>query len=360
MTSPNTPNIFTHATSELSQDAFIAYLLEWANPATYTSEEGVAMHQAGRSFLQLLLKEHGVNTEELTNIDVKTQKSNIDVLAKLTFTGGQTKVLIIEDKVHAGSYNDLNSYVKAAKKIYPEAEENIYGVYLRTGNQADYGAIKVKKFKVITRKDLLSYLEVNSNAVSLNTVFRDFNRHLLMYQERINAFKLKPVEEWSHEAWIGFYRQVLCPDERLHFGLYDYVPNKQGGFHGCWWPDNKRLSFQGQPAYLQIEKDGLLTFKLGPVALEAQSSQLGKDFFYAIHKAALEQGKLKGQIVGNTIRKRNKNRLIKRSLSIKGANFMTIAFVPREDWFPSGTQPAKAAENLLMYQNFLEAIIPQS
>ena len=305
---------------------------------------------AARSFLKF-------SAEGLESIVVKSQKSNIDVLAKLAFTDGKIKVLVIEDKIHAGCYNNLEDYTAAAKKIYPEANENLYGVYLRTGNQADYGPVLVKNFKVVTRKDLLTYLQDNAAAAKFNTVFRDFTLHLKAYQERINAFKNQPVETWTHEAWIGFYRQVLCENSSIHFSLYGYVPNPQGGFHGCWWPDDKRLSFQGQPAYLQLEKDGLLTFKLGPVAPEAQSNQLGKDLFSLINAAALRQGKVKGAVTGRTIRDRNEGRLIKRSLSIRGANFMTVAFVPREDWFPSGIKPAKAAENLLEYQNFLHNVI---
>lgn len=331
------PNIFTHATSELSQDAFIAYLLEWANPSLYSSAPDQIMHQTGLSFLQLLLRDHSVSTEGLQSIEVKSQKSNIDVLAKLTFTDGKIKVLVIEDKIHAGCYNNLEDYTDAAKKIYPEANENLHGVYLRTGNQADYGPVLVKKFKVVTRKDLLAYLQDNAAAANFNTVFRDFTLHLEAYQERINAFKKQPVEFWNYEAWIGFYRQILCTNSRIYFNLYGYVSNKQGGFHGCWWPDDKRFSFQGQPAYLQLEKDGLLTFKLGPVAPEARSNQLGKDLFSLIDAAAISQGKVKGAVTGRTIIARNEGRLIKRSLSIKGANFMTVAFVLREDWFPSGT-----------------------
>jgi hypothetical protein len=157
MTSPTPLNIFTHATSELSQDAFIAYLLEWANPAAvYESGLDRTMHQTGLSFLQLLLQDHKVSTGGLQSIEVKSQKSNIDVLAKLTFTDGKIKVLVIEDKIHAGCYNNLDDYTAAAKKIYPEASENVHGAYLRTGNQADYGPVLVKKFKVVTRKDLLT------------------------------------------------------------------------------------------------------------------------------------------------------------------------------------------------------------
>jgi|GEM_PF-3807520 len=357
MIASSAPNIFTHATSELSQDAFIAYLLEWANPTTYTADGDLVMHQVGLSFLQLLLRDHGVNTDNLTSVEVKSQQVNIDVLAKLSFADGRTIALVIEDKIHAGSYNNLDKYINAAKGIYPEAGQNFYGVYLRTGNQADYGSILVKNFKVVTRKDVLGFMRDQSAATSNNTVFRDFSRHLSKYQKRIDSFRTEPVDNWTHDAWIGFYHQILCERPEIYFDLYGYVPNPQGGFHGCWWPDDKRFSFHGQPAYLQIEKNGVLTFKLGPVAPEAQSGLLGSSLFTLIDRKAKKMGMVKGDVSGNTIRERNEKRLIKRSLSIRGANFMTVAFVPREDWFPTGLDTKKSVETLLMYQNFLRNVI---
>ena len=54
-----TPNLFTYATSELSQDAVIAYLLAWANPS-HQSAEG-KMHTIGQHFVRLLLQLHDVS-----------------------------------------------------------------------------------------------------------------------------------------------------------------------------------------------------------------------------------------------------------------------------------------------------------
>ena len=47
------PNIFNCATSELTQDTFITWLLHWANPKYKTGNE--KLHNLGTSFLASLL-----------------------------------------------------------------------------------------------------------------------------------------------------------------------------------------------------------------------------------------------------------------------------------------------------------------
>lgn len=44
------PNLFSHGTSELSQDAFICWLAEWANPIYEGIDE--CLHEAGIDFIR--------------------------------------------------------------------------------------------------------------------------------------------------------------------------------------------------------------------------------------------------------------------------------------------------------------------
>ena len=48
------PNLFAFATSELSQDAALCWLLAWADPSCAASD--TAMHDTGRAFLELLYR----------------------------------------------------------------------------------------------------------------------------------------------------------------------------------------------------------------------------------------------------------------------------------------------------------------
>ena len=52
---PQRPNLFDYATSELSQDAFLCWLLKWADPMYRKFSE--ALHEAGSDLIRLLSAE---------------------------------------------------------------------------------------------------------------------------------------------------------------------------------------------------------------------------------------------------------------------------------------------------------------
>ena len=165
----STPNLFTYATSELSQDAVIAYLLAWADP-TYQNVEG-KMHAIGQHFVRKLLQLHDVNIGVISSVEVKAQHRHIDVLAHVVSNQGRY-TLVIEDKIHTGSYNNLSKYVEAAGHAYPNAE--LRGIYLRTGSQADYSAIEDKDFKVLDRTTFLKFLESEASRGLSNAILLEY------------------------------------------------------------------------------------------------------------------------------------------------------------------------------------------
>ena len=83
-----TPNIFDYATSELSQDAFICYLLSFGKKEFNGSKEYIAAHK--------FLRECGIEEDVK---EIHTQYKHIDVLVE---TGNY--LLIIEDIGNARDY----------------------------------------------------------------------------------------------------------------------------------------------------------------------------------------------------------------------------------------------------------------
>jgi hypothetical protein len=272
------PNIFSFATSELSQDAFFAYLLDWARPELAADTSG--MHTVGTEFVRLLCKKHSIKFRKVADLKVETQVKNIDVLLYVAFEDGEQYVFVIEDKIHAGSYNDLLKYVGVGQSEYATVPpEHVRGIYLRTGNQADYSAILKDQFQVVERKDLLIFFRTKEIGEPNNVIFQNYRIHLETYQARIDAYKKLPISQWDGDAWMGFYRQVLLQDSQLQFDGYGYVSNRSGGFQGCWPHGDHTRNFQGQPVYLQFEgsnseeKPSYLTFKMG----EVQATQTGQN-----------------------------------------------------------------------------------
>jgi hypothetical protein len=250
------PNLFAFATSELTQDAFLAYLLAWADPGNAEIEP--AMHQVGTAFLGLLLARHDLHLTTVRKIEVRVQVRNIDVLVYLEMQGANGIALVIEDKVHAGSYNDLPKYLDAAREEYPEPTE-ARGIYLRTGNQADYAAIEEEQFRVVNRRMLLDYLQAETTGNPPNAIFQNYRAYLEGYQQRIDAYKTIPLQEWDGDAWVGFFSQELLPEPGFLFDDYGYVANASGGFQAAWWSPKKRPTFLGYTIYLQIDGSNRLT-----------------------------------------------------------------------------------------------------
>ena len=247
----HSPNLFSFATSELTQDAFLAYLIAWADPGQ--AEHDPAMHQAGMAFLRLLMDQHGLHLSTPTAVKVEVQRLNIDVLAYVTFSDAPPVLFVIEDKVHAGSYNELDKYLANGKKLYPDPEVVVRGIYLRTGNQADYSAIEAEKFRVIDRRTLLVYLQDEATGNPPDTIFQNYKAYLEAYQQRLDAYQDKPVQEWDGDAWVGFFSQQLLPNRDLLFKDYGYVANRSGGFQGAWWLPDDCPRFRGYIVYLQID-----------------------------------------------------------------------------------------------------------
>ena len=99
------PNLFSYATSELSQDAMICWLIAWAdrNNASINPD----LNRIGERLLNAMLDKHGVQPRHGMKVDVKQQIEGLDILA---LVDGDLAVLI-EDKIHSSQHsNQLDKY----------------------------------------------------------------------------------------------------------------------------------------------------------------------------------------------------------------------------------------------------------
>ena len=119
------PNIFHFATKELSQDAFLCWLLSWANK-NYNQTETKDFYNFAQLFIQ---KTTGRN--DLTLHKISRQEKHIDILLELKDTKGNLYAIVIEDKVFTQEHDQqIERYVKEIKNI---ASDNIYIMYFKTG-----------------------------------------------------------------------------------------------------------------------------------------------------------------------------------------------------------------------------------
>tara|TARA_R110000796_G_scaffold252163_1_gene385426 strand:+ start:9110 stop:10168 length:1059 start_codon:yes stop_codon:yes gene_type:complete len=217
------PNIFSFATTELSQDAFIAWLLAWAD-LRYESVDP-QLHKCARKLIGAFFAKHGKPMPHFTEVTVTRQSKNIDVLCVLD----GTFAIVIEDKTHTEAHSNQLAKYLADIQGRGYQTDNTLAIYFKTGDQTCYKAIYRNGFQPFTRRDFLAVLEAGVG--TSNAIFHDYLAWLQHWDTRVEAYRTKPFGEWDGYAWIGFYKALK---EQLGEGNWGYVPNQSGGFLGFW------------------------------------------------------------------------------------------------------------------------------
>lgn len=270
------PNIFDYATSELSQDAFLCWLLSWADHKYASKDEH--LHEVGAEFVRDVMKKFGKSV--YGNIDIKgiwQQWSGIDVMTEI-YQGDKKYVLVIEDKTETSMHgNQLQRYKEAAEKEYPDW--TVLPLYLKTGAISRGQEAEDEGYKVYSGRNLLDVLEIKATQID-NDIFNDFYKFLKCKVDRIEAFRTKNVDEWvkgkdAGEAWQGFF-SALKEEMKSHDECvgWQYDANASGGELIAHWGWNWDIKYHGKySVYLQIIKKAtddrfFLAFKVTDVPKE--------------------------------------------------------------------------------------------
>ena len=141
-------NLFSFATSELSQDAFICWCLNWIN---YPNEE---LYFMAKDIFFNLLKENEKSLEN-EEVEIKRQYKKIDVLVILK----NSKIAyIIEDKTNTFESNQIIKYKEELEKDPKIKENTIKTVYFKTGFWFSYDDLVSADIK-IDREDFLKIIK---------------------------------------------------------------------------------------------------------------------------------------------------------------------------------------------------------
>ena len=139
-------NLFSFATSELSQDAFICWCLNWIN---YPNEE---LYPMAKDIFSNLLEENDLENEE---VEIKRQYKKIDVLVILK----NSKIAyIIKDKTYTFEHKQIQRYKEEIEKDPKIKENTIKTVYFKTGFWFSYDDLVSADIK-IDREDFLKIIK---------------------------------------------------------------------------------------------------------------------------------------------------------------------------------------------------------
>ena len=101
------PNLFSYATSELSQDAFICWLLAWASPEYSNTDR--ELHRCALNCIHAFYKKHNKPIPSaIEKVEIFKQNNNIDVLCIVN----DKHAILIEDKTNTENHsNQLRRYL---------------------------------------------------------------------------------------------------------------------------------------------------------------------------------------------------------------------------------------------------------
>ena len=178
-------NIFNFATSELSQDAFICWCLNWLN---YKDSEL-------RDLAVDLLKAFGEESiSDNQEIIIKRQFKKVDILVVLKELN---RVYIIEDKVNSSERKDqIGKYKNEIGKEYKNSE--IKTVYFKTGFHFSPDK-NVKVNKIITGKIFKEILKKYRNKSEILDSYYEYLVEKLRTQENEKNYLECKAE--SHGDW---------------------------------------------------------------------------------------------------------------------------------------------------------------
>lgn len=218
-------NLFTYATSELSQDAFICWLLSFA---LQDCKKDLALSKCAKELIKFFIPELKDKEVFLTYPPQKQYKS-IDVLLTIN---NKYKV-IIEDKTFSSEHdNQLLRYKNIVENDFTGFE--IIGIYYKIGFQSDLSNVYDANYKICDRKTILDIMGHHINNTT-NSIFIDYYEYIKAFEDNVNLYRTLPINKWDWYQINGFYDycQKALVDTGMSF-TYGYVANPNGGFDGMW------------------------------------------------------------------------------------------------------------------------------
>ena len=216
-------NIFNFATSELSQDAFICWCLNWLN---YKNSE---LRSLATDLLKAFGEESISDSQELI---IKRQYKKIDILVTLKELN---RIYIIEDKVDSFESKDqienyknkiikLTENEKKTLEISNKIEsENVKTIYFKTGFYFSPDK-NIKASKIITGKMFKDILDKykDKNEI-LNSYYKYITEKLNNQKKEKNYLECKLKSHWkwniakSHIAQYCFLKKIFLEERIKNF-----------------------------------------------------------------------------------------------------------------------------------------------
>jgi len=210
------PNMFDYATKELSQDAFLCWVLAWKNTSGNKMCEVAAKFFA--VFINKSVYKDTLSVSDIVKVEIIPQHKNIDILVLAHLKSGKILPFIIEDKTNTTEHDEqLKKYRDKIINEYIDYTEPIC-IYYKTGYiQENKSKIEDQHYILFDKKEILDVL-YKFKRYEMPLVFCEYYTHIVSKQMIEDAF-ISAIENNSVE------------------GINDYLH-----LSGCQWELMKKLT----------------------------------------------------------------------------------------------------------------------
>jgi len=232
-------NIFKYATSELSNDAFLCWLFS-VSKDKYSFNNSVE-YNVSQGYLKKFCEYDG-KIIVFDNGIIKQEK-NIDVLIKGKYDNGEEFILTIENKTLSKQHSDqLKRYKEYINEKYKHIKHRHF-IYYKTAIQGNVDEIKKEGFLVFQIKEIFDLLNEYEAGKSENDILKNYFDFIKEKKEGFFIFEKTNINEWSDEAFQGFFyyllNKLLNENNDLPHHGFDYHDNPSGGHRSLWFGNNK-------------------------------------------------------------------------------------------------------------------------
>lgn len=212
----NKRNLFSFATKELSQDAFLMWLIN-----NFDSDyEDVRI--ASKALLKTFIENKSKDDINITKLSTEAQKNKIDILVDCVIDN-KPYIIAIEDKTTSFEHdNQIHRYKEYVKKTYPNHNRKyiFYKTHLLTDDEK--ANIRKHKWKIYDINAIYNIFE-SLDAKLKNNILIDYVEHIKELKEDLNGTLFDDISKWNDNNWVNFCVNHK-PDvpENIVFGFGNY------------------------------------------------------------------------------------------------------------------------------------------
>ena len=231
-------NLFRYATSELSQDAFLCWLLSYAMEDGRNSN--LILHDCALAMLERMCKQKDdKKIVPKAVLNIYRQFYHMDAVIHFQTITGEEYYLIIEDKTYTNEHDDqLTRYVEVLKDKKQVDEQQILGVYYKSSLQGDLSEVEKSRYSIMIRPDILEllkkYYEKMQKSEIKSDIFMAYFEKLSNDNEIAESYLTTSPTKWDYPQIESFLESIkkepLFQSDKGKGIAWNYVPQKNGGF----------------------------------------------------------------------------------------------------------------------------------